>query len=282
MWLVNTVTNVPYDDIEILEAIQEVAERVEGKLSAPDYRDVCDDQHPSVRTADKRFGSWNQAKQAADLETTTRRTNVPLDEWFFEPPYSDEALYWAGMLLADGSVRSENNELKLLLQEREHIEKFKRDLSSGHAIVETQGCYQISFASEIMTRDLASLGVVPRKTNQLTLPDIEGDQWRHYLRGWIDGDGHVRPFYTTENSAWGWQVELAGNVERMRAVRQHFPVETSLCHEEYMSETGRTAYLRVNGAERVYRLYQFLYPDGSERSMDRKQEAFEQLNHHRL
>jgi hypothetical protein len=50
-----------------IDALREVAEKLDKSPSQKEYKQDKKDDHPSYWTIQKKFGSWNKAKEAADL-----------------------------------------------------------------------------------------------------------------------------------------------------------------------------------------------------------------------
>ena len=128
------------------------------------------------------------------------------DEDFFNRNNAIVA-YWAGFIYADGTLgKRSSNSYRMTIsindQDAKHLMRFCVDvgLSSGirfsdyvtlvnklkrrHAIA--------SISSECLARDLYRWGIVERKTYIWVEPIIPEELIRHFLRGWIDGDGHVK------------------------------------------------------------------------------------------
>jgi hypothetical protein len=121
----------------------------------------------------------------------------------------EESAYWAGVLMADGSVVIENHRsprIRLGFQTRDvgHLEKFKSFLKSGQPITTRMmpgadngkgrlGLHSFSeftVRSTALAKSLANYGVIPNKTYRTsTSPEIAAN--RHFWRGMIDGDGSI-------------------------------------------------------------------------------------------
>lgn len=119
-----------------------------------------------------------------------------LDEDFFSSN-TKAAYYWAGFLAADGWVEGIRNRVGLALKASDigHLEKFKRAVSSFHNICPfmNNSAYRIRFNSEKMVQDLENIfNITPAKTHTYKMPYFEEDYLLlEYLRGYIDGDGHL-------------------------------------------------------------------------------------------
>lgn len=115
---------------------------------------------------------------------------------------SEEASYWTGFLMADGSILK-GNEVRLTLADRDiwHLEKFKTFLNSGRPIYRVKARHMgkipymgspsaiVSVCSKRLCDDLAERGVIRNKTFRTTPGRFVDD--RHFWRGIIDGDGCI-------------------------------------------------------------------------------------------
>jgi hypothetical protein len=77
-------TSVKYSDEELLEMLRSLAKELERTVTIRDV-EVADDL-PNITTFERRFGSWNKAKEAAGLKTIGKGGGGR------SPGYSDEEL----------------------------------------------------------------------------------------------------------------------------------------------------------------------------------------------
>ena len=150
---------------------------------------------------------------AVSLGSTPRRPGrwMELDETRFDglgPDGDDEALYWAGFLMADGCVDDRRGpggrpQIRLSLQagDADHVAAFREFLGSNHKLGRQRhgGRHggpdsqqvRICVTSGALAAALAKVGVVPRKSHcAKALAGVERS--RHFWRGAVDGDGCVR------------------------------------------------------------------------------------------
>lgn len=133
-----------------------------------------------------------------------------LNEDFFEN-LDEISVYWLGMIMADGNVRSSNYEnalkIKLSIKDEGHLVKFYKDISyngkfvyfeaseitsKGHTY-KTCETVLAQISSKKLIHDLTLLGCMPNKTVvgcQIS-EKIPEHLIRHFLRGYFDGDGSV-------------------------------------------------------------------------------------------
>ena len=125
--------------------------------------------------------------------------NPELRERFFKEINCEEAAYFLGLLISDGNIfkdetgRQASISITLDLKDEYMLKKFKETLNANTSIgYDGRGCGQIAIRSDIMAKDLAQYGVVPRKTNKTYLPIISPQLMPHLIRGILDGDGSIQ------------------------------------------------------------------------------------------
>lgn len=128
---------------------------------------------------------------------------------FFQNIDSEEKSYWLGFIAADGCILGggrSGRRLKISLHkdEKGHLEKFIESLNGNIEIKEyryktSNGFYEhveVSVGSKKICDDLEMLNITKAKSRTLKMSDIQEDLIRHYLRAYIDGDGH---YYLSKN-----------------------------------------------------------------------------------
>ena len=109
--------------------------------------------------------------------------------------------YCLGFLLADGWVMTGNRGISLAVHDRDvsvldYIQKTcgsnaPRYIKTRKTGFKGDTLTMIHLCSKKMTRDLASLGLIPNKSASTFLPELKPDLMRHLLRGLFDGDGSI-------------------------------------------------------------------------------------------
>lgn len=130
------------------------------------------------------------------------------NENYFEKIDNIEKAYWLGFLFADGYVRmhkgrSAELKLKLSINDKEHIKLFRKTLESTHPIKDEENvtynngkksvttCSFISVNSKKLVSDLYKNGCVNKKSFIIEFPNIDRKYYRHFIRGYFDGDGSI-------------------------------------------------------------------------------------------
>ncbi len=206
-----------------------------------------------------------------------------VDESFFTLINSEEKAYWLGFLYADGYVRLKCNrsgqlKLKLSSKDREHIILFNNCISSNYPIkdyissVLYKGTKSYSNVSEVsiyntkIVNDLISHGCVNKKTFLIKMPNLDESLYRHFIRGYFDGDGTIYKVKSRKNS---FQVSIASNF--------NFIVDIK-CKLGYGSiyKSGNIHLLTFSKIEEVKCFRNLIYED-STIFLDRKKQSFEKI-----
>lgn len=132
-----------------------------------------------------------------------------LNDGYFHIIDSEEKAYWLGFISADGTINNYHNGqygFKLSLQESDSsfLQKFLYAISAKFDMAHKEtfkynkiykSC-EISFRSKEFVKDLLQY-MTFNKTNCIKIPKINKEFIRHYIRGFIDGDGC---FYINKNN----------------------------------------------------------------------------------
>lgn len=140
--------------------------------------------------------------KAAGLEIVQNNKQYHADDLFFNDIDNEEKAYWLGFLMADGHLHSaEKNDYRIELGlgavDKDHLQKFLDSLKSSYPIekriVKLEGkkheTYRTMVYSKQLHQALSRLGCVEGKTFNMKMPEIRSDLYRHYVRGYFDGDG---------------------------------------------------------------------------------------------
>ncbi len=132
-----------------------------------------------------------------------KKPNISNESCFDD--YSEESCYWAGFIAADGCVDAKNR-LRVMLNydDLAHLEKLRKFLGSTHKISEnTDKYYRASLevtSPHIVDVLELNFNVVPNKTDKYILPKMPDIFFKHFLRGYFDGDGCICESFSNKNS----------------------------------------------------------------------------------
>ncbi len=159
------------------------------------------------RFTDKNLTSWlyktGKLQKKIRYESPDRRiqrSKGGVDVDFFKK-WSSRMAYILGYFCADGCMFINSGGSKFISfvsTDRELLEKLRRILKSRHKIAPKRqsrpNCkptFWLQIGSKEIYDDMLKLGLLPRKELRLKLPKVPPKHFRHFLRGYFDGDGCV-------------------------------------------------------------------------------------------
>lgn len=123
------------------------------------------------------------------------KRNKSLDVDYFEKIETEGQAYVLGFISADGYIDVGERSVCIAINKRDIdiIEKIKCELNSNAEFhdVKTPNCVRINFCSRKLVADIKKFGVCRNKSKTIRLPTLSEGLYRHFLRGYFDGNGHV-------------------------------------------------------------------------------------------
>lgn len=125
------------------------------------------------------------------------------NEHYFDNIDTEDKAYFLGLLYADGCNITQENKIRITLQERDKdiLEKFNHYISYNKPLFfikkrdfKYQNMYSITFCGKHLSNQLTKLGCVARKSLALKFPNnnqVPQYLLRHFIRGLWDGDGSI-------------------------------------------------------------------------------------------
>lgn len=125
------------------------------------------------------------------------------NENYFEYIDTEEKAYFLGFIVADGSISKVTNRVcfDINTKDKEILEGFKCSVLSTNQIRNykvfddrTKKYYDktvFQVSSKKLKEDLKNLGVDENKSYSFLKPEIDKEYFWHFLRGMVDGDGHI-------------------------------------------------------------------------------------------
>lgn len=155
-----------------------------------------------------------------------------VNENIFENIDTEEKAYWLGFMFADGCINRTSDRIELSLKEEDydHIKKFKNFLESEHSIGKksktikdkTYISYRLGITNKKLKQDLISHGCVPNKTKILKFPKLKKEFIKHFIRGYLDGDGCITSHISSKVS-----LEILGTKEFLIEILKYYNVSTN-------------------------------------------------------
>lgn len=208
---------------------------------------------------------------------------------FFDSIDTEEKAYWLGFIFADGYIYSSpldtskeridwNFELCAKGDDKAHMEKFAKAIGYHKELHITKAdkyghtrC-RVCLSSEILWRQLNSLGCTPRKSLTLKFPNESifksRDLIRHFIRGYFDGDGCIS-YANKEHTIPVYQI--LGTKEFLKVIMSYLNIEETLFHN-HNNKKEVTMYIQASSRKAMYVLHK-LY-DNCSIYLNRKYEKF--------
>lgn len=214
------------------------------------------------------------------------KRKVPIDDFYFDTIDTEEKAYILGFLIADGTImkiqRTKDFTYRISfsnsIDDKEAIDLIHKEIcpESTISINDNSGrkgrvktTYGLSWTSQHMFETLTSYNIFPRKTydKDFKLPEniVPEHLWRHFIRGYFDGDGHVD--YETINFVFTskpFMEQIMGWFKNFNYRTYHIQGKTT----DYWNVTIGTENRKINRC-----IYHFLYDD-AKCFLSRKKDRF--------
>lgn len=220
------------------------------------------------------------------------------DEDFFSRD-TEEALYWAGFIAADGCIRERkgipvNLFIGLSSKDEEHLYKFKKHINAENPIkryivknsknnpkwndTET---VQFELTSRKIVSDLLRFGITCRKTKTYIIPDwvIVHPMRRHFIRGYFDGDGCISNAKHKDKPTPQFHLSFRGTDKALSTIRDIFYNDLKLPNANKQKKirfNNGIGVLQFGGNGLIREFYGYFYNDATI-YMQRKKDKFEQV-----
>jgi intein-encoded DNA endonuclease-like protein len=189
-------------------------------------------------------------------------------EGYFDVIDCERKAYFLGWLMADANISIYNGQysLKIHIQEadKDMVYEFLNEIGSTNKVsIHLQkspvskkilaSCY-VSLTSRHMCESLIKLGVVPQKSGKETIPDIDENLLRHFVRGFFDGDG-----IASSSKKGGKRSGFVSNLSMIINLQKILDVDLKILPHW---KTGWLKYF-LGGIEFSQKLYHYMYTDAS-------------------
>lgn len=194
------------------------------------------------------------------------------DETFFNEINTEEKAYWLGFLMADGNLHSSARndyriELGLSYIDKNHIHKFLNSLQSNYPIfkriVKLQGknyeSCRVLIYSKMLHQALVNLGCTENKTFSMKMPKIRIDLYRHFIRGFFDGDGSISNMNKNPKTL---QIHISSGCKEFLNELSEF-IQNEIGIELKLRNTHTCYELYLYNQDRVNTFLDYMYKDTS-------------------
>ena len=197
----------------------------------------------------------------------------------FKEINSEDEAYWLGFLLADGH-NYKNKFLRVDIKDEGHLEKLSkliypngdkpiknRDLGFGNV-------YYFHCGISDVVNNLNTHGVIPNKSYKTKLPSIQNNMYRHFIRGYYDGDGSLS--FSMDKNYPRYIFSIVGANELMIGIKQKVKEEISI--DLGIGKMKMIHRVYKKGNQQIITILNWLYQDSSvflQRKFDKYQELLQ-------
>lgn len=197
-----------------------------------------------------------------------------VDENYFSEINTQNKAYILGFLMADGCVAKSTTDKKtedrliisISKKDKNLLEFIKKEIKCEYNIIDyiPSGSYsnnemsRLVINSQKICTDLKKYGIVPRKTGKEIFPNINEDLKRHFLRGFLDGDGWI----TKSKNSSTITIGFISNLNMLNDIKNFLIKKLSLkskcnIHKDYRNKDIYT--LNIHNHNDIIKLKDFLY-----------------------
>ena len=200
-----------------------------------------------------------------------------LNENYFSRVDSGNKAYFLGFLFADGYNNEKRNcvELSCCEKDFEILDKLNKEIESNKPIrkvinkgIISYKSHRIDWCSSKLSKDLAKLGCIKKKTFLVTFPEIDKELVSHFLRGYFDGDGCISYSFPLKNNFFGNSfqsvITFVGTEEFLLYLKNLLFEElrvNSIILNRHPENGNNIRTLQISGNKQVCKLSEYLYKD---------------------
>jgi len=202
---------------------------------------------------------WKYNKTLMTLDKTTNEFN-----------------YFLGWMASDGNVSKNFQQVSLSTIDKEIVDKFKIIFPSASVYVSVKeinkDIYKLFIGSIKFAKYLNSIGITPNKSKTL---NVSKELWNfHFVRGFFEGDGHVRKTSLKDKNiryCVGFVCASEIFISDLQDFLQKNKIESKLTKEKSFFR------LNINGKENVKMFYKQVYKNCDKWYLLRKKQILDQL-----
>ena len=220
--------------------------------------------------------SWSKVKQILvynNIPIIRKRnqfqnTENTVDENIFSIIDTKDKAYWLGCLYADGTIRTNRNEISLELQEKDFssVQAFHKFCNNSNIIRKhvvyrnnkQYTSYCSSFSSAKVKQDLFRLGCTSQKSLSLVFPNsvqVSDVFLADFIRGYIDGDGYIQ----YDNQKHRYRIMILGTKEFLQGLLYRTEWNNGSIYQ-----VGNIYRLEPGNKTQIFSQLQFLYQNSTQ------------------
>jgi len=252
--------NVKYKNL----SIEKILKYAKGGMAIRDIASKCNCSNSLIKRKLKEFNA-------------TLKKEYYVDNSYFKT-WNCGMAYLIGIIMTDGCVRDKRRELTIVSIDDELTDFFTDQLKTNYKISKSkQRCSFAHVYSREIVDDLMKMGIVPRKSNVLSLSKVPDSKMDIYfwdiLRGIIDGDGCIQ-----KPNKRSIRINICSGSKIFLEQILDILIDVINCPEyKIIKKKGaKTYYLNING-EYAYKCLDNMYNNGKFAIKRKKLAALESM-----
>ena len=233
----------------------DVVRKYYGKISLREISKLIDRSEDAIQNKGRQLGLRYEDKYSYDID-------------YFESIDTFDKAYWLGFLYADGCVsfneekRNYETCIKLKKDDYLHLKKFNKSINGNVQIKyktvkpfvnkgydkEYEEC-SIRLYSKRFAENLIKNGVVPNKTKMIEFPVLEDNLMWCFIRGFMDGDGHI---CLPNKTGYGYRVGFTCyNLDFLEKIQKFLDKYNIVSHINLDKKFGHTYKLEIRNKSSI-------------------------------
>ncbi|EMA63737.1 homing endonuclease associated repeat-containing protein [Halorubrum lipolyticum] len=245
-----------------LDGLHEAAEIVGESPTVREYDSL--DVSPSSTAIKNAFGSWNDAKRAADLDirSVAGHSRVSINETYFETIDTDEKAYWLGVLFSRSTISEQGNNGRALQlgrtgDKRYYVTEFAAAVDSDYSINEFETPESVQATTLISNAEfldvLADHGLTDSARNVATLPPVPDEHRRAMVRAVLENIGNL-------GVDGGWTIRGRDGGDRLEQLKEW--IDTLDVKHSNLSTKSGSPILYVSNTMDAAKIFEAAWPEG--------------------
>lgn len=185
----------------------------------------------------------------------------PINEYVFDDLDSELSAYWLGFIYADGYVSRDEFRVTLKASDVSHLEKLSQFMQSNQVPKpDTTGGRYITFHGLHLTEVLVNLGVVIKRGQfHRVLVGLPCEQYHHFIRGYLDGDGYISKIDTKYTG----NVGFLGQEDILNWIKQVLTIHCNKIGNPKITQRKGIKELAFGGRRQLSYILRWIYKDAT-------------------
>lgn len=270
----------------------------DGKLTKEDKENICllYNEYDSQTLADK-YGVSRGVITKIWYDNNLKGKEVHkyhINYHYFNNIDTKDKAYFLGWLASDGNVYKRTNKpntksiikLSLNYKDYEILELFKKYIKTEKPLIYTQRrigknkeiityAAVLEIVSDEVANDLSKYNIIPNKTWEYEIVELDNKLMNHFLRGYFDGDGSIYFRCNDADKLSQYDITISGfvhNLEKIQNFLNKVNIKSIIILDKRKKHHGVYDFgsLTFSNIENMYRFITYLYKDCDDLYLKRK------------